>query len=333
MQKSRIFTYLFLCCLTCFVSCKENSHINATFPITEKGKKLYIIDQENSSIIDSLIISNEKEVIPFTPLEKPKLYGLVVDNKTTIFIPEKGELNYDFIGGHITGSPLNNSICEFYDNLNKLEEKKAETKDYFSLAKDFFLKNKNTQVGAIGLRYCIVTTENTEELCQLMEQACPDILMIPRIKRTKDALANLKNTLPNKPYVNIIGTDANGNKRELADYVGKGKYVLVDFWASWCGPCKKEIKILKEIHKKYSKKGLIIVGISVWERELNDHLNAVKKLDIPWEQIIDSQKNATQLYGILGIPQILLIDPNGTIVARDLYDDSIENTIAPLYKK
>ncbi len=134
-----------------------------------------------------------------------------------------------------------------------------------------------------------------------------------------------------KKFADFEGTDKEGNKVALSEYVAQGQYVLVDFWASWCRPCRREIPYLKSVYDKYRNKGLAVLGISVWEKELEDHLKAVDELKITWPQIIDSENVATELYGIAGIPQILLIAPDGTIVARDLTHEAIEAAVAPLF--
>ena len=95
-----------------------------------------------------------------------------------------------------------------------------------------------------------------------------------------------------------------------------GRYTIVDFWASWCGPCVRQLKVIKELYAKYKDKGLDVVGVAVWDKP-EDTEKAIKSHELPWPCIINAQTIPTDLYGIQGIPCILLINPDGIIVSRD----------------
>ena len=101
----------------------------------------------------------------------------------------------------------------------------------------------------------------------------------------------------------------------------KAKIKILDFWASWCGPCKAAMPHLKEIYNAYNGKGLKIVGVNVWENDKADFEKAVETLELPWDMIYSAGRGAmdnaaTAAYGVRGIPTIMLIDPEGTIVIR-----------------
>ena len=127
-----------------------------------------------------------------------------------------------------------------------------------------------------------------------------------------------------------IEVEYNGKTQRLSDYVGKGKYVLVDFWASWCGPCRKEIPNLKAAAKKYVKK-LTVVGVATWDKP-EDTRKAINELGIEYPQILNAQQIGSDAYGIIGVPEILLIAPDGTIVARGLRGKQIDDVIAEQLK-
>lgn len=119
-------------------------------------------------------------------------------------------------------------------------------------------------------------------------------------------------------FKDVEGIDLEGRAVALGDYVGRGKdYVLLDFWASWCGPCRREIPYLARLSKKFKGRGLTVVGMFVADNREN-FANAVADEGISWPQIFDSANKARALYGVTGIPQIILFDPEGRIVARDL---------------
>ena len=122
-----------------------------------------------------------------------------------------------------------------------------------------------------------------------------------------------------KPAVDFVKKDKNGKMIKLSDY--RGKYVLLDFWGSWCGPCRASHPHLKELDEKYGPKGLVIIGVAE-ERSKNKTawLNAIKEDGLTWTQIMnDEGKDVTdvvKLYGIQGFPTKILIDPQGNIVTR-----------------
>lgn len=145
-------------------------------------------------------------------------------------------------------------------------------------------------------------------------------------------LEGLEKTAEGNPYVDIKGKDVDGKEVSLSDFIGKGNYVLVDFWASWCGPCRGEIPNLAKLHKAYKDKGLTVVGIFGWDKEEN-FAKAVKDEGITWAQIFDTEGKATDLYGIEGIPQIMLISPDGKIVKRNLRGEYMIKTVENTLKK
>ena len=131
-------------------------------------------------------------------------------------------------------------------------------------------------------------------------------------------------------FTDFAGVDSENKPVRLSDYVGKGHYVLVDFWASWCGPCRREITHLKKVRDTYTSKGLVILGAVVWD-EMADHLQAIKDLQVTWPQILNKNE-PTELYGISGIPQVMLFDPTGKIIQRDLRGEAIDQLLDSILK-
>lgn len=113
----------------------------------------------------------------------------------------------------------------------------------------------------------------------------------------------------------------------LSDYVGKGKWILVDFWASWCGPCRREMPNLKAVYDKFHGDKFDMLSVAVWD-EPADSKQAAEELGISWNQIINAGQVPTDLYGIEGIPTIILFSPDGKVAKRGIRGPQIPEAVA-----
>ncbi|MCR5535513.1 MAG: TlpA family protein disulfide reductase [Bacteroidaceae bacterium] len=136
---------------------------------------------------------------------------------------------------------------------------------------------------------------------------------------------------PSKPFTDF-SVVYQGKTTRFSDYVGRGQYVLVDFWASWCEPCLKETPNLIAAYEKYKDKGLQVLGVAVSDKPTHTE-SAIKELGITYPQIINSQGVAAEAYHVSSIPYILLFDPEGNIIARNLRGEDIEKTLAEIFKE
>ena len=136
-----------------------------------------------------------------------------------------------------------------------------------------------------------------------------------------------------KRFLDVQEPDTKGKLRRLSDYAGKGKWVLVDFWASWCGPCQEEMPNVVAAYKKYHDKGFEIVGLS-FDADRDDWMNAIKTWNMPWIHLSDLnywESKAGKVYKIEGIPDNVLIDPDGIIVARDLRGPELDRCLSEIF--
>ena len=128
--------------------------------------------------------------------------------------------------------------------------------------------------------------------------------------------------------------DPKGKYHRISDYAGKGRWVLVDFWASWCVPCKQEMPFVTAAYKKYHEKGFEIIGLS-FDADLHGWKAAIEAWDMPWIHLSDLQywqSKAAKIYDIHAIPDNILIDPSGTIVARGLRGPQLEAYLSNVFK-
>jgi thiol-disulfide isomerase/thioredoxin len=126
--------------------------------------------------------------------------------------------------------------------------------------------------------------------------------------------------------------DKAGNLFSLSQL--RGKYVLIDFWASWCGPCRNENPNVLAAYKKFSSKNFTVLGVSL-DKDKDAWLNAIKEDKLEWKQISDLKywnSAATALYNLEGIPFNVLIDPQGKILASDLRGEKLEEALKTYLK-
>lgn len=128
------------------------------------------------------------------------------------------------------------------------------------------------------------------------------------------------------PVISFTMDDINGKPVSIKDEISKYKITIIDFWASWCGPCRQEMPVLVDIHNKFGKEGLCIIGVSLDEDE-KQWKDAVNKMNMTWLQLSDLQgwnNSAAQMYGIQSIPFTIIVDNKGHVLVSGLRGEELK---------
>ena len=223
---------------------------------------------------------------------------------------------------------VNAKLKPFFDTLNAIPEDGNEMTVVKQMAIDFVKENPN-EAGIYVVRSVLASVMSPEELIAYVDNN--DFLKEDAtiIESKKNWLVQME-TSEGKMFKDFEA-EYEGNVTKLSDYVGKGKYVLVDFWASWCGPCKAEIPNLIKVYNQYKGDKFEVLGVATWDKP-EDTKKAITQMGIPYPQMLNAQKAGSDAYGINGIPQIILFGPDGKILKRNLRGEALEKAVAEALK-
>ena len=311
---------------------KENVKIDSFYladfvshePITEKfapqGNKIAISGKVEKPQIAALILEMKIE------------YG-VRTHRFPLFL-EAGDIlitQDDWVSCRVEGTPLNDAMFDATREIGKASEAGDKGKAV-QLTKDYILAHRNDLTAALMLTALPHSTvADAKKVLPLISQCGEIVQQHPVTVQYKERL----NTLLTRPQegdrFRDFAVEYDGKTTHLSDYVGRGKYVLVDFWASWCGPCRAGIPKIIALHEKYKDRNFTALGVAVKDKP-EATLRAVKDDSIPYPQILNSQAVASELYGIDAIPELILFAPDGTILVRgNNRMDAIEQKLAEVF--
>ncbi len=351
-------------------ACSQKSQLNGKFVNADNdGKQVYLLTMKDFNApfqpIDSTIVKDGafsfelndstevgvayivvKEAAPGTPNGIP-------------FVYEKGniEMYIDSVP-KVKGTPLNEKSQVFFDKLavvaKKMEAVDAkaaqvadpnERQSYIdemhglqqemsTIGYDFVKENIGNRIGEFYL-VSFIDLFDDNQVQDLLKLASPEYQkLINNLLGLEDQSLAQQDSFIGKKFIDITGQTPEGKTIAISQYAGKDKVVLVDFWASWCGPCIKEMPNVVAAYQKYKGKGFEIVGISL-DDDKNKWTGAIKNLNMAWPQMSDLKGWESQLsapYNVTSIPYTVLIDKDGTIVAENLRGQELENKLSELLK-
>ena len=238
-------------------------------------------------------------------------------------------------GAAFMGTPLNDDWARFYTQFNNIKEASDEgritkteaNQKLDSLAAPFVHSHSNDVLGTVVVSF--LEDLDNERLMDYIKMLSPKQQSNPIIDDMRQTILAVQQTNEGTMFKDFA-VEYNGKTTHLSDFVGRGKYVLADFWASWCGPCLREIPNLIAAYNKYKDCGLQVLGIAVWE-EPDESLKVIADKNIPYPQILGVSEETTGIYGINAVPHIILFAPEGTILARGLRGEEIDKRLEGIF--
>ena len=325
------------------------------------GKKIYIMRYDDNMYVDSTLIEGNKFVFEGEVDTAAFCRIDVSRNAFANFILEGGDVKVNLKAyNKPSGTPQNEEMRtisqeqdsifayigrkkgeinrQYTDDGEKASEAMKELIEEIkstlqTRCKELYAYHDDDAVGFFLLSSAFFNELDLNVKLEILSTFGPWLKSRRLVKETLANLEALKKTAEGMPFTDIKGKDVEGNPVALSDYVGKGNYVLLDMWASWCGPCKWEVPYLQKLYNRYKDKGLTVLGLFVWDKEENLK-KSMEEEGIVWPQIVSVENmDAMNSYGIDGIPHIILFAPDGTILKRNLRGQNMIDTVDEVMKK
>lgn len=325
-MKKIIFGIITLVSISCNEKLERDFFLNGTTNGIENGTTLYL-DVENNTIDSTKIKNNTfvfKSKLSSSPLQviiRTKDFSqyrfLWAENKPMTFDATKT----DFRNAKITGSEPENLSFILHQKIDTLPREEAQ-----KLEIEFIKDNPNSIVSASMLSL-YSTTWGKEKTKGLYEQLSKENKNSKFGEEITKYIELNKEPKTGDQFADFESKNQNGELKKLSNL--KGKAVLLEFWASWCGPCRQENPILVKTYEKFNPKGFEIFAVSL-DEDKESWLGAIKKDSLNWEHVSDlkGQKNeASLIYGINGIPDNFLIAENGEIIGRNLRGEKLNEKL------
>ena len=305
--------------------------ISGRIPAGLDVKTMYLIDPSIESPIDSVEVKSDSTFLFSGTITEPMIAIVAAKEDPRLqwlLIVEKGKIVLNEQDGSVSGTELNDDIAQFSKTLTEKSMTSQETfeEEAKQVVAEFMKKHNNDLAGVRVLYSALMGGLVDEDTFLRLYNDCGDVI------QKHEQLAVSKQMIEARDASNIgnkfidVNGKIEGKEARLSDYAGKGSWVLVDFWASWCRPCREEMPFLKKALEKYADKGLQLISIAVNDDE-EKSLKAATELEMTWPVMTDSKEMDVASWGFNSIPQVFLLDPDGTIVLKELRGDELVNAI------
>lgn len=285
------------------------SFIGENNPITLTGKWTDVIDQYGYRGIQNIEVSGSLNEKVFREISNVR-QKLMQDPRFQEYAEVQTKLN------ELRNSEDKEAFYKYQEETEAITEQFG--KEVQKQQKELILKNDTVESVVSYLRF-LQNDMELNELQQIFNALSPNVQNSLFAEEVKEEIAARIRIQPGMPAPDFTLETPDGTKLSLSDL--RGKYVILDFWASWCRPCRASFPEIKKLYAEYHKKGVEILGITNDSRK-NDWLKALQEDQLPWLQVIDEfpierkpAKVAT-LYAIPYLPTLMLIDPDGKIVGK-----------------
>lgn len=303
------------------------------------GAMAYLVNYDTGDKIDSVTVADSKAVFKGN-LNDVAVARLIIDGQRVAqFILEDGDIAVDAATRKVQGGKYNNLMNELDAQVEPIAQRfqtaandsvrQAIYNEYTSFMQKSMTENLDNPIGYMFFLQQAYEMEPSE--VEAMVEQHPSLKKYKRVEKLIQANKNKAATQPGSKFADFE-IEYDGAKHRLSDVVGKGQYVLVDFWASWCGPCIRQTAVIKDLYNEYKDKGLKVLGVAVWD-EPDDTKKAITQHGLEWECWLNGQNTPTDIYGISGIPCIILFGPDGTILSRDKQDEELKADVRAALEK
>ncbi|OPZ95369.1 MAG: Thiol-disulfide oxidoreductase ResA [Bacteroidetes bacterium ADurb.Bin416] len=286
---------------------------------------LVLHDPQRAKTITQLVYLDGKLDVKLSG-DRLQIQGSAVNDAWQGFMDEYEQLSASVVA-------LNQQYMTDPSNAGLQQELAKAYQDFEAAFRKMALKSIKENIGnAAGVQMLKSSAAMLEDadIEGLLGEANDTFLSDPFVKDLADQLVKSKRVSIGQPYVDMVLFTPEGDTVSLSEYVGKGHYVLLDFWASWCGPCLRELPNVVNAYKKYHSKGFDVIGISLDESS-QDWKAAITKHGLEWPQLSDLsgwKSVAANLYAVSSIPHTVLLDPEGVIVMKNLRGEGLEAALA-----
>ena len=326
------------------VGCSNNGYVIEGQVAGMEDQTIYLMNDQREAVDSTAMVAGafkfEGEA------EKPAQFYLATDHPFAIVYVEKGAIA---VAGSfeepqsitVSGTPANDArtayvawSSEFMEAYRAAtpEEQTAMEEEYYATIRERVDQNAGNLFGVKLYLSELSYGATAAEMLEQVEKFSPEMQLTEEVVTLKELAEAKANVEVGKPYVEVVQPNMEGEAVALSSVVGEGKYVLLDFWASWCGPCMREVPYLLETYKEYKDKGFEIYGVS-FDRDAEAWKKAVESKEMNWIHVSEVNyfdNQAATDYAVRSIPSNFLIGPDGTIVAVNLRGEEVEAKIAEL---